>query len=418
MVAIFAEAIVFNVCSRFCSLVTAGDQIAAERPVRYVSNMWWTRERDEAVDARLELLRRSYAEVLDATKHQDDKIGRLFTGVSFLTAAALATANLGEPRYLSQRYTEFSIPVQLPPLGIITLAVYLVLVIICVMLLINSLATPLRIPGRKSKSGPRLEEMKYAGDPKIEASQIYFGPIAQYSVEEWSRKWKATPLELKQELTDSLIRENHNLAVRTQFKYGRTSEAITVFNLALLFLSLTVVLGATAAGAGSSTGVIDFPALARWVAASMFGLYLLFQLSASARYSRLTVDEQAGKDNVANAWLRHLLAVTAAVWITFLGAGAQWVGSQGWFWVGGAWLVASLLLFTSTYRSKRAIAWVGSFGAILIAAALSLLVIIAANDEASFAAASLASLIWAAYAFFSPNLILLRNRRRFAKRNP
>jgi hypothetical protein len=380
--------------------------------------VWWTRERDEAVDARLELLRGSYDEVLDATKHQDDKIGRLFTGVSFLTAAALATANLGDPRYLSQKYTEFSTPFQLPPLGIITLAVYLVLVIICVMLLINSLATPLRIPGRKSKSGPSLAEMKYAGDPNIEASQIYFGPIARYSVEEWSRKWKATPLELKQELTDSLIRENHNLAVRTQFKYGRTSEAITVFNLALLFLSLTVVLGATAAGAGSSTAAIDFPALARWFAASMFGLYLLFQLSASARYSRLTVDEQAGKDNVANAWLRHLLAVTAAVWITFLGAGGQWVASREVFWVGGAWLVASSLLFIGTYRSKRTIAWVGSFVAIIIAAALSLFVILAANDEASFAAASLASLIWAGYAFFSPNLILRRNRRDFAKRNP
>jgi hypothetical protein len=114
-----------------------------------------TQSRDLAdVDARLALLRGSYTEVLDATKHQDDKIGRLFTGVSFLTAAAIATANLGKPSYLSQRYTEFSTPVELPPLGILTLAVYLVLVIFCVMLLINSLATPLRTPGRGSRGTP------------------------------------------------------------------------------------------------------------------------------------------------------------------------------------------------------------------------------------------------------------------------
>ncbi|CAN5335068.1 hypothetical protein BH11ACT4_BH11ACT4_13190 [soil metagenome] len=364
--------------------------------------------------------------MLDATKHQDDKIGRLFTGVSFLTAAALATANLGDPRYLSQKYTEFSNPLQFPPLGILTLAIYLVLVVICVMLLINSLATPLRIPGgrRKPDRENKRVEMTYAGDPDIETSQIYFGEIVRYSEEEWSRKWKAAPQELRRELTESLIRENHNLAVRTQFKYGRTLEAITVFNLALLFLSLTVVLGAAAASADSGGAVIEFPALARWFAASMFGLYLLFQLAASARYSRQTVDEQA--DNLANGRLRYLLALAAAFWITVLALGAQWVGYQGVFWVGGAWLVASALLFIGTYRatrpsgrkarSKPIVAWVGSSVAVSIGAALSVLVILAANDEASFAAASFASLGWAVSSFISPMWSLRRNRLDYADR--
>src|ERR1700723_3669088 len=41
-------------------------------------------------DRYFEYARLSYTEVLDATKHQDDKIGRLLTAVAFLTVAALA----------------------------------------------------------------------------------------------------------------------------------------------------------------------------------------------------------------------------------------------------------------------------------------------------------------------------------------
>lgn len=378
------------------------------------------------VDAHLDLLRRSYAEVLDATKHQDDKIGRLFTGVSFLTAAALATGNLGGSAYLSQKYTEFSTPVELPPLGIVTLAIYLVLVIVCVMLLINSLATPLRIPSREPDRS--RVKVRFAGDPSIRTSQIYFANIAKYSVEEWSRKWKAEPLELKQELADSLIKENHNLAVRTQFKYGRTSEAINVFNLALLFLSLTVILCATAATtpAGNGGAAIDFPAPARWIASLMFGLYLFFQLQANARYSRQTVDELTGPENTINAGLQYGLALFAAVWITVLALGAQWVACEGLVLVGGAWLAATSLLLIGTYRATRpaersddrstTASWVGSFVAVLIGLALTVFVIVAANDEASFAAASLASFGWAVYSFISPIWIRRQNGREYLTR--
>jgi len=376
-----------------------------------------TQSRDLAdVDARLELLRRSYTEVLDATKHQDDKIGRLFTGVSFLTAAAIATANLGNPSYLSQRYTEFSTPVELPPLGIVTLAVYLVLVIFCVMLLINSLATPLRTPGRGSRGTPF--EVSYAGDPKIETSQIYFGQIAKYSEEEWSRKWKATPLDLKRELVGSLIKENHNLAVRTQAKYGRTSEAISVFNLALLFLSLTVVLGATAA-AGNGNSVIDFPAPARWITALLFGFHLLFQLQADVRYSRQTMDESTGRDNDVNARLRFGLAVVGAIWVTLLVLAAQWAALAAAIMVGVAWLAASLLLLRGAYRAKRSrgsATLPASWVAVMFGAALSVVVVAERNDEVSFAAASIVSLGWAVLSFISATWPLRRNRRDYLKR--
>src|SRR3712207_4221713 len=65
-------------------------------------------DQDSSVEAEvLSLLESSYKEVLDAVKHQDDKIGRLFAGISFLTAASLAMANLGGSAYLSQRYEEW-----------------------------------------------------------------------------------------------------------------------------------------------------------------------------------------------------------------------------------------------------------------------------------------------------------------------
>jgi hypothetical protein len=391
--------------------------------------VWRTRARELVdVDARLALLRASYVEVLDATKHQDDKIGRLFTGVSFLTAAALAAASLGTGRYLSQKYTDFATPVELPPLGIVTLAVYLVLVIICVMLLINSLATPLRIPGRKPDRSS--VPVRYAGDPDIKASQIYFGEIAKYSVKEWSRKWtRATPLELKRELTDSLIKENHNLAVRTQFKYGRTSEAISVFNLALLFLSLTVVLFATGATSNGEP-VIDFPAEARVIASLMFGLYLFFHAQAHTRYSRQTVDELTGHENDINARLGYGLAFAAAGWITLLTVGVEWIACAGVI-LFGAWLVATVFLLIGTYRatrpeeseetaeqekvnrSRRRARWAGSLIAVAMGLALTVFVIYAANIEASFAAASLASLIWASFSFYSASRILRRNKLEY-----
>ena len=93
---------------------------------------------------RLQLITASYAEVLDATKHQDDKIGQLLTGVAFLTAATLALAALEPISIITRRFTvePFSLPVLL-----ITLAVFLLGIAFGFMLLLISLSTPLRLPG-------------------------------------------------------------------------------------------------------------------------------------------------------------------------------------------------------------------------------------------------------------------------------
>ena len=43
-----------------------------------------------AENRRLEFARHVYEEVLDATKHQDDKIGRFLAAIAFLFAGAVA----------------------------------------------------------------------------------------------------------------------------------------------------------------------------------------------------------------------------------------------------------------------------------------------------------------------------------------
>src|SRR4051794_32127601 len=43
----------------------------------------------------IELAERAYKEVLDATKHQDDKVGRFLTAIAFLTTGSIALIATG-----------------------------------------------------------------------------------------------------------------------------------------------------------------------------------------------------------------------------------------------------------------------------------------------------------------------------------
>ena len=56
---------------------------------RRVTDEWEVRQR------KLEFAKEAYAEVLDATKHQDDKVGRYLAALAFLTTGAIALL-LGE----------------------------------------------------------------------------------------------------------------------------------------------------------------------------------------------------------------------------------------------------------------------------------------------------------------------------------
>jgi hypothetical protein len=244
--------------------------------------------------ARVELLRASYSEVLDATKHQDDKIGRLLTAIAFLTAASLALASLATSPTLVRRFVVSGAPrgpQHLPPLVLITLATFLVCVVLAVVLLVDALATPLRIPGL----GHDVRQKRVSlGD----FSQIYFYDIAGLGRDEWQRKWSAGRAALRAELAPMYRNETHNLAVRVDFKYARTNEAVAILSLGLLAFGATVLLFFAAVTApcrgvqpaGTCSSPVEFGAILRATLATLLGLYVFGQLLVQFRQNHMTVD--------------------------------------------------------------------------------------------------------------------------------
>ena len=388
---------------------------------------------DEGSKQLLELLTDSYKEVLDATKHQDDKIGRLFTGISFLTAGALALANLATGTYLRQSYVGWE---GWPPPAMLFLGAFLSLVVIAVMLLINSLATPLRVPGLS-----RLNEKPHVDwVNNVKASQLYFGEISKLGLKEWGNKWKGAVPELEIERAQALVGETHNLAVRTQFKYGRTSEAIAVFNLALLSLSLTIVFCLTASTVTSGTlGAAELPHWARYALGATVAIFYFLQLQGQVRYSRQTMDELSGRANRWGALIRYVWVVMATLWAYLVGSGVgrSSVGSACVYIVGAVGLGA-LFLGTGIQRhtkrkvesqggdsragddAARWVDWIGCGVALTVGIALTVL---HERDTGpwstyggSLSLALAGALALTALGFLSPTMALLRNSQKFKKR--
>lgn len=363
-----------------------------------------------------DLLESSYKEVLDAVKHQDDKIGRLFAGISFLTAAALAMANLGGGALLRQRYVGWS---SVPP-AMLCLAAYILLVVLSVTILIGSLATPLRVPGL-ARGGRRSAHVDWIGP---QSSQIYFGEISRIGVKDWERKWTGDPNSLKTELTQALVGETHNLAVRTQFKYGRMNEAIALFNFALLFLSLTMIFSLAAASLEDPTKV-PVPAAANWALASAVAAFFYLQLLSQVRYTRQSMDELAGHGNAIVAILRYLWVCGASTWVLLVGSGAFVDRPRALLiWVSAA--IATLALIAATIidrkrkgieRGKDRVQWIGPLAAVVTGILISYLA--TRGDEAGHGTTYAICLVLAEatlltiLAVMSPTLNLYRTVRRY-----
>ena len=164
---------------------------------------------------------KSYEEVLDATKHQDDKIGRFLTAIAFLFTGAIAFGARSD--LLAVRV---QIDDRLEPLPALFLALFLVLSIVSVLLLIVAIGPNLSLP--RGSSGERIP------------SWLFFLWIAGKSREEWVDQWKEVPLPGA--VARSFVVEAHNLALKTEFKYNRTNEARAIFTLGLMFLALAIVL--------------------------------------------------------------------------------------------------------------------------------------------------------------------------------
>lgn len=196
----------------------------------------------EDMQRKLELVRQSYLEVLDATKHQDDKIGRFLTAIAFLTTGSIAL--LFTSGFMPVDYTfDGDIPISgsYQLLGWAT-AGFLFCVLASVAMLLLCLSSPLRLPGKQLDWGPRLE-----------GSRLFFAYIGQEPVTKWLKRWaRFDASTIERELVNQYALETHNLAERARIKYQHTHEASSLFVLALLFLGSGVVL-AIAAGLSVTT---------------------------------------------------------------------------------------------------------------------------------------------------------------------
>jgi hypothetical protein len=246
--------------------------------------------RPSETEQKLEMIGYSYAEVLDATKHQDDKIGQLLTSVAFLTAATLALAALDSGNFIARR---FAVEPYKLPLALIALVVFLVGVAWSVMLLLASLSTPLRVPGL---TRPKRDNKPMQWVKNVRTSQIYFYEISRVSVSQWEDKWSAPVEDLRQERLRSLIRETHNLGVRTRAKYDRTTEAVGLLSLALLAFALSIVFVAIVAATPSSSEPIALNLWQRLLIGWVIGCYAWLQTLGQIRYNRQAVDEVPDSD--------------------------------------------------------------------------------------------------------------------------
>lgn len=174
-----------------------------------------TADRDE-----LDVVLLSYQEVLDATKHQDDKVGRFLTAIAFLTGGAIAFATRAE--VLRIRFHVGADHVHLPAWFF---AGFLLLVLLAVTLLVVSL-------------GPNLRP----ASPSGLASRLFFLEIAAQRRDDWVARWSGDVRAEVAELRAVLPGEVHNLATKTRFKYRSTNLARVAFGLSVAMLAVAVVL--------------------------------------------------------------------------------------------------------------------------------------------------------------------------------
>ena len=233
---------------------------------------------------RFELAHLAYDEVLDATKHQDDKVGRVLTAVAFLTAGSVALLS-------QQSNTEYRFQVgshQVPLVALLA-GIFLGCVSLTVLLLLLSVSSRLKLPpGSSRPRGARAD-----GE-----SLIYFNVVADLTLPDWQARWDVDDATLLERVTTNLIDETHNIAERVKVKYGRSDEAVVVFMLGLLFLATSAICfvaavsnprPATAPGAAANV-VVGLTVYDRLALALAVGAHAFLQLYAVVRSNQQEAD--------------------------------------------------------------------------------------------------------------------------------
>lgn len=234
---------------------------------------------DQELTDKLKLLQDSYKEVLDATKHQDDKIGRFLTAVSFLIGGSIA---LGTRTDLLQAAYQLEAPPAQPVLlPAYLLSLFLLFIVVCLLLLVTGL-------------GARL----YRPDEQIAptASHLFFFSIADTYGRpgEWERLWADDSKTIGNSLAREYEVEIVNIAVRARRKYERTLYAGAFLQLAIVFLALAAALGfladefPDASGLAAGQQAVDWTAMAPRltviVALAAFALLLAVDFAGFERY--------------------------------------------------------------------------------------------------------------------------------------
>lgn len=276
----------------------------------------------EDIQSKVSSLRFSYHEVIDATKHQDDKIGRFLTAIAFLSASSFAMANLGNSQFLTAVFyftPNFGIKFSL-----VTLLVYFLGVLVTILLLLSSFATPLKFPSHESGESDTLLINPYGG------STIFFNEIARETKDAWFIRWQGDPKKVIANEKYSLLVETYNLSLRIRTKYGRMNEAISVFSFAVLGLALSIVCIVIAATKGkivplihddvrtqnilnnsslaqATKIVVKIDSSVRWYLGITFVLFILIQLYATHQSE---VQASSAKGNIEAADYSFIAYVT------------------------------------------------------------------------------------------------------------
>lgn len=237
---------------------------------------------------KIDLLRASYKEVLEATEHQDEKIGRFLTAVAFLIIAAITLGSRGD--VLNVAYQ-----LQQPPAKPVRLPAYLLVVFLCLILV----TLVLLVTGL----GARLSR------PSSDRSRLFFLLIAAMSSQGWDRAWSWDSRTIGRSLTTEYLGEIRNIAQRVTRKYGRTFAAGIFLQAATLCLILATVLGFLADAFPKTDGgsFIDWSAfMPRLLASSVLGAFGL------AVVLDRTMDLWRSKGRLRVAFVIVLLGLAAA----------------------------------------------------------------------------------------------------------
>lgn len=243
---------------------------------------------------KLRLIKESFSEVLDATKHQDEKIGRFLTAIAFLTTGGITLLFRGD--LIAARFevgaTRWPGGGSYPFLAWSTLA-FFACILTSVMLLLISLSTPLQLQQRKK---PRSD---------LTGSRLFFGYIGRETRADWAERWHGpSASEIEAELFKQYISETHNLSERAKLKYAHTDEAAALFIFSLLFLGTAVVLAVDvglASSSGSTAGLrvsgVAITEALRFVLGSIFAGHAFTQLYAAHNKEQQSV--QSAGDSTA-----------------------------------------------------------------------------------------------------------------------